>query len=148
MDDSHHKLTFSGFQCPQCKSKVCELPNDCDVCGLALVSSPHLARSYHHLFPIPNFDQVPIAIVDGDDENQEDGVNACFACLTPFIAPEPANITISSSKGKGGSEPKRTLAVANASNSGKYQCPKCKNQFCLECDIFIHENLHNCPGCT
>ncbi|KAM7496704.1 hypothetical protein LguiA_021118 [Lonicera macranthoides] len=26
-------------------------------------------------------------------------------------------------------------------------CLKCKQHFCLECDIYIHESLHNCPGC-
>lgn len=26
-------------------------------------------------------------------------------------------------------------------------CPKCKRYFCLDCDIYIHESLHNCPGC-
>ncbi|KAJ2859272.1 hypothetical protein FB639_005805, partial [Coemansia asiatica] len=51
----HHKLSFTGFVCPRCKSKVCSLPTDCDVCGLPLVSAPHLARSYHHLFPEENF---------------------------------------------------------------------------------------------
>lgn len=30
----------------------------CHVCGLTLVSSPHLARSYHHLFPVPAFAEV------------------------------------------------------------------------------------------
>ena len=29
----------------------------CHVCGLTLVSSPHLARSYHHLFPVPAFQE-------------------------------------------------------------------------------------------
>jgi transcription initiation factor TFIIH subunit 2 len=28
-----------------------------------------------------------------------------------------------------------------------YQCPNCKNWFCFDCDLFIHESLHNCPGC-
>ncbi|KAJ2158579.1 hypothetical protein GGF46_003671 [Coemansia sp. RSA 552] len=51
----HHELSFEGFICPRCKSKVCSLPTDCDVCGLPLVSAPHLARSYHHLFPEENF---------------------------------------------------------------------------------------------
>ncbi|KAJ1797536.1 hypothetical protein LPJ75_007023, partial [Coemansia sp. RSA 2598] len=32
----HHALSFSGFICPRCKSKVCSLPTDCDVCGLPL----------------------------------------------------------------------------------------------------------------
>jgi len=30
----------------------------CHVCGLTLVSSPHLARSYHHLFPVQPFVEV------------------------------------------------------------------------------------------
>ena len=33
----------------------------CHVCGLTLVSSPHLARSYHHLFPVPAFAEVGAA---------------------------------------------------------------------------------------
>lgn len=51
----HGWLTLEGFICPACHSKCCHLPGDCTVCGLTLVSSPHLARSYHHLFPIPDF---------------------------------------------------------------------------------------------
>ncbi|ETB61389.1 hypothetical protein, variant [Plasmodium yoelii 17X] len=27
------------------------------------------------------------------------------------------------------------------------QCTKCKNIFCLECDVFIHEDLNQCPFC-
>ncbi|RLM64649.1 GTF2H2 [Panicum miliaceum] len=27
------------------------------------------------------------------------------------------------------------------------RCPKCNQHFCLDCDIYIHESLHNCPGC-
>lgn len=41
-----------GFLCPRCGAKLCEVPTDCEVCGLLVVSSPHLARSYHHLFPV------------------------------------------------------------------------------------------------
>lgn len=26
-------------------------------------------------------------------------------------------------------------------------CSNCKQHFCLDCDIYIHESLHNCPGC-
>lgn len=47
-----------GYTCPRCKARVCELPTECHICGLTLVSSPHLARSYHHLFPIPAFEEV------------------------------------------------------------------------------------------
>jgi len=54
----HQKLTKGGYLCPRCGCKVCDLPADCPVCSLTLVSSPHLARSYHHLFPVLNFNEV------------------------------------------------------------------------------------------
>ncbi|KDN45186.1 hypothetical protein RSAG8_05101, partial [Rhizoctonia solani AG-8 WAC10335] len=46
------RMRAEGFLCPRCSAKLCEVPTDCDVCGLMVVSSPHLARSYHHLFPV------------------------------------------------------------------------------------------------
>ena len=52
------KLSTNGFLCPQCSAKYCELPVECKCCGLTLVSAPHLARSYHHLFPLPAFNEV------------------------------------------------------------------------------------------
>jgi transcription initiation factor TFIIH subunit 2 len=48
----HSELKSEGFLCPRCLAKVCDVPTDCDICGLMIVSSPHLARSYHHLFPV------------------------------------------------------------------------------------------------
>jgi transcription factor Ssl1 len=48
----HANLKPEGFLCPRCGAKLCDVPTDCDVCGLLVVSSPHLARSYHHLFPV------------------------------------------------------------------------------------------------
>ncbi|KAI8323260.1 TFIIH basal transcription factor complex, subunit SSL1 [Martensiomyces pterosporus] len=111
----HHELSFTGYICPRCLSKVCTLPTDCDVCGLPLVSAPHLARSYHHLFPEENFKEVP-----AEESTRE---KACFGC-------------------------EAELGGAVAVGSGRYQCPKCKHDFCLDCDIFVHETLHNCPGCV
>ena len=52
----HAELKSEGFICPRCMSKVCNVPTDCDVCGLMIVSSPHLARSYHHLFPVKPYE--------------------------------------------------------------------------------------------
>ncbi|KAK4606979.1 hypothetical protein RGQ29_000974 [Quercus rubra] len=83
-----------GYTCPRCKARVCELPTECRICGLTLISSPHLAR-------LPR---------------------SCFGCQQSL--PNPGN--------------KPSLRVA---------CPKCKQHFCLDCDIYIHESLHNCPGC-
>nr|WRH23629.1 RNA polymerase II transcription factor [Naematelia aurantialba] len=52
----HGQLKRGGYLCPRCGSKMCDVPTDCEVCGLMVVSSPHLARSYVcdsllHLFP-------------------------------------------------------------------------------------------------
>jgi hypothetical protein len=27
------------------------------------------------------------------------------------------------------------------------RCGQCRQLFCYDCDAFIHESLHNCPGC-
>lgn len=51
----HTELKRQGYICPRCLAKLCDVPTDCDVCGLMIVSSPHLARSYHHLFPVQPF---------------------------------------------------------------------------------------------
>ncbi|OSX76817.1 hypothetical protein BU14_0175s0010 [Porphyra umbilicalis] len=40
-----------GYVCPRCEAWIAHVPAECVLCGLTLVSSPHLARSYHHLFP-------------------------------------------------------------------------------------------------
>jgi transcription initiation factor TFIIH subunit 2 len=80
-------MSTGGYFCPKCKVKFCELPTECRVCGLTLVrlaaaasgggggiptvsppppdrrpcpqvSASHLARSYHHLFPVPLFEEL------------------------------------------------------------------------------------------
>ena len=50
---------LTGYICPRCRAKASDLPTDCAVCGLKLVLAPHLARSFHHLFPVPPFVEVP-----------------------------------------------------------------------------------------
>lgn len=50
-------ISTSGYHCPRCGSKYCELPVECRVCALTLVLAPHLARSYHHLFPLTMFEE-------------------------------------------------------------------------------------------
>lgn len=52
-------LQSGGFTCPRCKARVLDLPSTCHVCGLTLVSSSQLARSYHHLFPVKPFVEMP-----------------------------------------------------------------------------------------
>jgi transcription factor Ssl1 len=66
------KLSAGGYFCPQCNSKYCELPVECKACGLTLASAPHLARSYHHLFPVEPFSELPF---HPEDEN-----SPCYGC--------------------------------------------------------------------
>lgn len=68
------KLKASGYSCPQCGSKYCELPVECRACGLTLVSAPHLARSYHHLFPVQSYIEL--------EKNDFDGY--CNGCQKKF----------------------------------------------------------------
>lgn len=60
----HSELRSEGFLCPRCSAKVCDVPTDCDICGLMIVSSPHLARSYHHLFPVKPYHAVYVLLSD------------------------------------------------------------------------------------
>jgi transcription initiation factor TFIIH subunit 2 len=61
----HRTLRGRGYICPRCKTRCCEVPSRCLVCDLHLLSAPSLARSYHHLFPVPLFTQVPSATEAG-----------------------------------------------------------------------------------
>lgn len=49
----------------------------------------------------------------------------CHGCLTDLSAPD-----------KEEQEPGVVL-----------KCSGCKHLFCFDCDLYIHESLHNCPGC-
>lgn len=68
------KFNYEGYHCPRCHTKVEDLPTPCPVCGLALVRSDHLARSYHHLFPVPKFKELSAAVVSTASPRP------CFGC--------------------------------------------------------------------
>ncbi|KAI0154351.1 Ssl1-like-domain-containing protein [Xylariaceae sp. FL1272] len=118
----HHRATREGYECTRCGTRVCRLPAECPGCGLTLIFSTHLARSYHHLFPLRNWVEVPWT-----EARQS---RSCYSCLTTF----PASVGERS-------------AVKGLSESGRYACEVCGNHFCIDCDLFAHEVLHNCPGC-
>ena len=67
------RISTAGYCCPQCRAKYCELPVECRGCGLTLVSAPHLARSYHHLFPLPPFTELAGSLAPPDQ-------TCCAAC--------------------------------------------------------------------
>jgi len=112
--DESRKISTAGYLCPQCSAKYCELPVECRGCGLTLVSAPHLARSYHHLFPLPPFQEFSPESVPADQ-------CSCSACGQSFSGIKDRCV---------------------------FQCPQCHQMFCTECDLFIHETLHTCPGCA
>ncbi|VDO90727.1 unnamed protein product [Schistosoma mattheei] len=57
-NDKTDTTTNPHYACPRCHAAYCELPVECNVCGLTLVAAPHLARAYHHLFPLDLFESV------------------------------------------------------------------------------------------
>ncbi|KAF6150461.1 hypothetical protein GIB67_030262 [Kingdonia uniflora] len=120
-----------GYTCPRCKARVCELPTECQICGLTLVSSPHLARSYHHLFPITPFNEVLSALLSNPRHTLP---RVCFGCQQTLPIPLPVRKFTA-------------LSDAGSKTSLRVACPKCNQHFCFDCDIYIHESLHNCPGC-
>lgn len=125
----HSKPSCGGYLCSRCSSKVCGLPSECPVCGLTLILSTHLARSYHHLFPLMNWVEVPW--------QRASQSSACFACGISFppVPPEEQwQATENNTKGM-------------MSVSSRYECTVCTNHFCIDCDLFAHEVVHNCPGC-
>ncbi|KAI5863399.1 TFIIH basal transcription factor complex, subunit SSL1 [Durotheca rogersii] len=132
----HNRPTREGYDCTRCGCRVCRLPAECPGCGLTLILSTHLARSYHHLFPLRNWVEVPWS--------EARRSKACFSCLARFPDPPPG-----SSKGKGKERPgpAATTTSKGLSESSRYACEVCRNHFCIDCDLFAHEVLHNCPGC-
>ena len=153
----HSRPMRGGYLCSRCSSKVCSLPTECPACGLTLILSTHLARSYHHLFPLRNWREVSWARASGSNQK------VCFGCQISF--PErPASIRRQSTSG-GQNYDRMSLAtsrsqihhlkaahISNASKdgvseSGRYECKTCESFFCIDCDVFAHEIVHNCPGC-
>jgi transcription initiation factor TFIIH subunit 2 len=119
-DGSFQSVVFS---CPRCKSKLPCLPSTCAVCSLPLASSPHLARSYHHLFPIESFEEAKTAVA------------------TPVTTAGGSGETAPAQWCRG------CLKCLPAESELRLCCPMCESIFCLECDMLLHDTAHNCPGC-
>lgn len=156
----HSRPTRGGYLCSRCSSKVCSLPTQCPACGLTLILSTHLARSYHHLFPLRNWREVSWARAGASDQR------VCFGCQAPF-PDRPAMVPRRQSSSGGQNHDRMSLAALRGqprppktaqaltagankdgvSESGRYECDTCGRFFCIDCDVFAHEVVHNCPGC-
>jgi transcription initiation factor TFIIH subunit 2 len=69
-------LRSQVFVCPRCECCYGEIPIECILCGLVLVSSSQLARSYHHIFPVANFSE--------NNNNIQSRAQVCFGCKAAF----------------------------------------------------------------
>lgn len=133
----HSKPCREGYACSRCAARVCRLPAECPACGLTLILSTHLARSYHHLFPLRGWVEVSWA----------DAARSatCFACQSPF--PELPRARPPGATGATAAPRTTPPGAKGVSESARYACTVCGNHFCIDCDVFAHEVVHNCPGC-
>jgi transcription initiation factor TFIIH subunit 2 len=137
---SHSTLNRGGYICPRCSSKVCSLPIECPVCSLTLILSTHLARSYHHLFPLRNWPEAPYSESFPSPTIthltfRKITSTHCYGCQTPFPPIQKPQAGVNS------------IIADAATGTQRFVCPACLNHFCIECDLYCHEVLHNCPGC-
>lgn len=151
----HSRPTRGGYLCSRCQSKVCSLPSQCPSCGLTLILSTHLARSYHHLFPLKNWREVAWSSAKASSQI------ACFGCQTLFpnrphdygqrkasSVGHRDRMMLSTTRGKAKAPESQPKPSTNGvSESGRYECETCGSHFCIDCDLFSHEIVHNCPGC-
>ena len=152
-------LARTAYTCPQCRAKVSELPADCVVCGLHLLLSPQLARSFHHLFPVAPFTEVPPNAnnnATSPEKNNGNVLSASKLSKAPTIVLN-SKLRLSTKKDeiccfgclrlvgvpKGSNDP----SIDGGEVILRYRCPECRNVFCVDCDKFLHATLHNCPGC-
>ena len=195
----HGLLRKGGYLCPRCGSKMCDVPTDCDVCGLMVVSSPHLARrcvvlvsrtilerrillmcfylpSFWFLFPVANFGVLGIPAAT-ERETHGQLATRCFGCDKPFPA---VNLNLRNSlqslimvvlfqlanvgTAAGVNQVDDTVSPTSRYryvNRGFHHsfvypteadmessCSKCQNDFCMDCDLYIHHTLHTCPACA
>ena len=209
------KLSSSAYICPRCSTRTTDIPTQCCVCNLQLNSSSHIARSHHHLFPVPNFiefevQETVVLEEDADSSNSNaltlkikkgrvlnDSSNYRQVekrCYTAICVDTSMNATVSVQKIISANEPVETMKEASneievqmqassvdiskhgtatqvattsvlLQQEDRYKrcrgclestcvkdkmllrCPLCLHLFCVECDLFIHDSLHNCPGC-
>jgi transcription initiation factor TFIIH subunit 2 len=141
----HGNLTMGGYTCSRCSAKVCSLPITCPSCQLTLLLSTHLARSYHHLFPLRNWATVSWS------RAREKGSKQCVGCLAAFSNPPSSHTERSEAEQNGevngAKRDEEDSEEQKASESGRYECRACESHFCIDCDMFAHMVLHNCPGC-
>eukprot|EP00045_Choanoeca_perplexa_P015940 m.207839 g.207839 ORF g.207839 m.207839 type:complete len:400 (-) comp17124_c0_seq3:8788-9987(-) len=124
-DQGFVSMPQSRYQCPRCLALQTDLPTECNTCKLHLVLSPHLARTFHHLFPIAPYKELAIDSTETTDDGQPPTklalrVQRCAGCQS----------------------------ILSSSKAGdRYKCTACQQLYCFDCESYLHDVLHNCPTC-
>lgn len=51
----HLKLSNNLYECPRCKTAICDIPSQCPICELQLVSPLNISKSYYHIYTLKQF---------------------------------------------------------------------------------------------
>ena len=175
---SAHAATVlhAPFRCPQCSAAHSDLPTQCQICQLKLMSSTELTKTYHHLFPVQSFTETKRPREDAaaaggapwggsmgglhaeDAAGAADAYSArsrlavrapaacCFACAEPLP-------TAAARAGDAPPPPLGGLGGLGGGGGGTgglvsgAACPGCQRLFCASCDELVHGVLRVCPGC-
>ncbi len=135
-------LALTGYKCPRCLALCSTIPGPCNTCGVRMVSSLDLSRSFRSIQPLAPFDECV-------------GSGTCKGCLKAFTP-------ITTQKG-GRTYENRTVkynpSIKMSNDSGAltdvddkqlmaFRCTKCSAEYCYECDMYLHEEIGACPGCA
>jgi len=151
----HGEVKPNGYVCPRCSSRICDLPATCAVCSLQLISAARLARSYHHLFPVLPFVEVPGAnepaivppqhmprYLPHSGDAAEDGGGSAAAALSA--------LSISSVAAPTGAAKRPRLAGSvdgsTATDDGAALLPS--DAAAHQQGYLVHDESKHCSGCT
>jgi transcription initiation factor TFIIH subunit 2 len=176
IDGTQTKFLTSSYHCPRCYCRVGELPTQCSICRLSLISSLHIAKSYHHLFPVPLFFEVTLSLPHSDNAQKihYSLVDNHFSLDPPIQNTKYDMLNTASSSAAASTSSYSDEAVTRIQKEKNFptegtilngrcfgcrnlfkrettqafMCPHCHHIFCQHCDLFIHDSLHNCPGCA
>jgi transcription initiation factor TFIIH subunit 2 len=160
-DAKRVKFSATAFVCPRCLTRTTDIPSQCSVCTLQLNSSSHIARSYHHLFPVQNFIEFSVRQTISSPK-QELVTDIAIRAKLEHYSSDATDMKLA--RENLGYDDKSLLAPVvpcvaddaycygcltsfSESTDISLRCPQCLRFFCVDCDLFIHDSLHNCPGC-
>ena len=162
-DGKKTAFQVTAYVCPRCYTRATEIPTSCCTCGLQLNSSTHIARSHHHLFPVASYGETVVAAGRCPLPGAAGGAGGGDG-----VGNGSGGSSSSSSSGNGsnngsseGPSEKRSRQPRQTNPLGSCRgclemltpgqlagrCPLCREVFCVDCDIFVHDGLHVCPGC-